>query len=1248
MSSTGVRELNDDNKRVIKGLILNEAQFIQSLRVFANTSTLSGLGATGTETNNSPLEASGNYLAKSGDIMIGQLGNAFDTIAATNIVNGILDVSKATGTTFPIVILQGESPPAADDLVTITQGEDVFSFQELVIRTRSSIITVKNSDNVNTPDGNDLVLPVGSIIHLYFDTFLGEWVIDSGTPFFSSGGGGEFFGPWTANHDAGNKQLLNLALLEITDSLGGSHGTLIGLGPTVDAVRLTLTAGEKFQIFDDITPLVDIDTASGVVLNNLDLTMSTGNIIAGGAGKGLTNVGLVSFVDNLATPTGITLYSDGIDIFTTVALNLNDKNLNAVNNIFFTLAGQSIIADPIGLLISAPTGDVIDFSVDGSKFVISETLIDAQVNIQAAGAGEGVTNVGHIDFIDNLATPAAAVSLYSDGVDLFANTGGGVVNFSDIGDGVFLDSTFRVIGSGDQSKQLAFEVDTFTTATTRTFGWPDANGTVFITPAQEDLNLNTFDIFNIDQLTFMVTPGTLSAANVGFGALGNFGIRANVVDIGIFEWTKENFLLMSLTTTGNTISLNISGITASEINLSENSTGKVGTILQGTTTLQYTTTGTQHEFLVGVESIVQINNNGIAMQGANFILTPQIGFSILGNFIEDDVSGMRYISVPGDQHLFGDGTNIFATLDVDGLFLNQLFIQFTSIVSPGPTGSPNVGELFMNSANSDHLSIIRNGSVIDLETTADVSQWATFAAVDDIDADGNNIINVVDIISQINSDKKITMGANTLLIRSNDDIDIKRSLGGITAFGIIAQIPHLELEDDKTIFNAHNIFLNFGTDFIQFLSPVSGASLELPLGSGFISLFNDSDTDEISVKKFNGDVISLEKISFIGFVADAFLDMDGLAINMNQGTINTVAEIQFDTTITQTPLATGISFNGVEGQFNYHISSIGFRHVFRAAGEFLASIEQLDTDSGLLTIDHIQVGDSGEDSTALGMFSRNGDDVTILTSNGLKNLKDIGAGGASNVISQLDSSVTVTDTGSDGLINFVADGILQGSIRDSLGWIFNNKILLGTVLSETIGGIGGVARDWNPDTTNLRGMGSTSLAWSFITSQRLNLINAGVQTGILLANADGIEINASVAGDFVEIKTQGSNRAQFKAETDGGIIFFEPLEMNDEITMDGGNMIHAHDTIQCGFAVTDEVTSPGTEGTMQMPRTSDTTPTAAELDADFGSALGCFGLATLGGLPSTPLFVIKVDTSPSTWRGFLMFPSGNITGIEFT
>lgn len=44
--------------------------------------------------------------------------------------------------------------------------------------------------------------------------------------------------------------------------------------------------------------------------------------------------------------------------------------------------------------------------------------------------------------------------------------------------GTFPDNTFRVYGSADATKLAAFEVDGFTTATTRTFTLPDATGTV--------------------------------------------------------------------------------------------------------------------------------------------------------------------------------------------------------------------------------------------------------------------------------------------------------------------------------------------------------------------------------------------------------------------------------------------------------------------------------------------------------------------------------------------------------------------------------------------------------------------------------------------------------------------------------------------------------------------------------------------------------------------------------------------------
>jgi len=221
-------------------------------------------------------------------------------------------------------------------------------------------------------------------------------------------------------------------------------------------------------------------------------------------------------------------------------------------------------------------------------------------------------------------------------------------------------------------------------------------------------------------------------------------------------------------------------------------------------------------------------------------------------------------------------------------------------------------------------------------------------------------------------------------------------------------------------------------------------------------------------------------------------------------------------------------------------------------------------------------------------------------------------------------------------ILFQEIGVTVGRYDGGLNnWIFNEPVDFNGIVGDIIG-----------TTSNI--LGSLAIPWAALDANRVNLVTGGVAAGILLVDADGIEINAVTTGDFIELKTQGTVRANFKAETDGGITFFEPFEINDEMRIDGGNMIHANDSIQCGFAVTNEVTSPGTEGTMQMPRTSDTTPTAADFDADFGDAIGCHGLATLGGLPATPIYVIKVGTSPSTWRGLILNSAGNIGATEFT
>lgn len=292
----------------------------------------------------------------------------------------------------------------------------------------------------------------------------------------------------------------------------------------------------------------------------------------------------------------------------------------------------------------------------------------------------------------------------------------------------------RIADATDPTKILDFDLAGMTTGitsvfafsftTAKTITFPDAVGTVVLTPMTEDLDVNTFDIFDIDSFIFMSTVGTLGSLNVGFSALGSGGFRANILNAGQFQWTEENTLLMKLSEASSVTSLDVSGILAGEINLSETTGGDVGTIQQGTATLQYTTP-VKHEFVVVSESILQITTDGIAMQGANFITTPQIGFSILGNLIEDDAGGLIITTVPGDDITFDDGTTIFGTIDATLFAINATPMQYTQIATPADPGLITLGKVFFNSADNRLTFRRRNDGDsawinVDLEASAGV------------------------------------------------------------------------------------------------------------------------------------------------------------------------------------------------------------------------------------------------------------------------------------------------------------------------------------------------------------------------------------------------------------------------------------------------------------------------------------------------------------------------------------------------
>ncbi|KKK47639.1 hypothetical protein LCGC14_3153170, partial [marine sediment metagenome] len=79
-----------------------------------------------------------------------------------------------------------------------------------------------------------------------------------------------------------------------------------------------------------------------------------------------------------------------------------------------------------------------------------------------------------------------------------------------------------------------------------------------------------------------------------------------------------------------------------------------------------------------------------------------------------------------------------ANFNSNNLIMASAYTQYTSIGSPGVTGSATVGRIFLDSGNSSHVSVIRNASVIDLEGGGEfLGPWTA-----DHDAGGFDLINV--------------------------------------------------------------------------------------------------------------------------------------------------------------------------------------------------------------------------------------------------------------------------------------------------------------------------------------------------------------------------------------------------------------------------------------------------------------------------------------------------------------------------
>ena len=241
------------------------------------------------------------------------------------------------------------------------------------------------------------------------------------------GGSGEFFGPWTANHDAGNFALNNVSSIQISDSIGGVHGLLQGL--VTPEVRLTLTAGEKFSIFDNITNILEIDNTTGLTMLGTHVINMGNNII--------NTISELQFSNaNLHTPSNenTIAFDSGDDALKySVALTTDSHRFYANTDLLASFSrigvnqGQLSVEAVVAEILQANDNVAIQngFQIQNTSSTITTFAIPA--NELLIFADDGV-NIGQYNAdIDNwLFNPANDVQL-SPSTDIDLTPGGDII-----------------------------------------------------------------------------------------------------------------------------------------------------------------------------------------------------------------------------------------------------------------------------------------------------------------------------------------------------------------------------------------------------------------------------------------------------------------------------------------------------------------------------------------------------------------------------------------------------------------------------------------------------------------------------------------------------------------------------------------------------------------------------------------------------------------------------------------------------
>ena len=465
------RMINGQNRQNYSGLASAD---------FGSVSSNASSGG-GTSTSSG---SSSSFLKTKGDTMIGPF--AFKPVLVS-ITSNAIDISNTTTSYSSYVILAAP----LGTLNTIT-GVD-FDGQVLFLQGVTTIThTIGTTGNIQTIDGSNYSLVGDDVIILVFDITLNKWKQITRGKETTAGGGWISTATSSLNMSTydinGIDRLIFSSAASSDDLLSASdYGIEINGGTTPTGLKYNVPSSKKHEFYvNNVSQISISSSALGIESTNTNIssnqivlgadatsqifyfgrmtssmlpltsvaynlgspillwdTLYVDDVLIGGATKGMSNIGTLSFVNNTVTPAGNgIIYFDGTDLkaktgSTTVNLtNISGSNFtDAVFEIHDELDSlKKFKVDVTGATSS--TTATLDFNQTANRTYtfpnVTTTLVGLDVtqtftgintfneNIVAGGAGDGMSNIGNLQFVSNLATPVNTLSIYSDGTNLIS------------------------------------------------------------------------------------------------------------------------------------------------------------------------------------------------------------------------------------------------------------------------------------------------------------------------------------------------------------------------------------------------------------------------------------------------------------------------------------------------------------------------------------------------------------------------------------------------------------------------------------------------------------------------------------------------------------------------------------------------------------------------------------------------------------------------------------------------------------